>query len=74
MNGKKLFQCPCITAGGGYPIPGLDGGGIPHFRSGQGVQHPRVRMGVPIPGLLGWWGVPPQPGLDGVPPAQDWMR
>ena len=56
---------------GGYPIPGvggvpqlgLDGGGVPHLRSGVG--------GYPIPGLDGGggtlslgWGVP-WPGLDG---------
>ena len=32
-------------SGFGYIIPGLDGGGVPHFRSGWGVPHPRSRQG-----------------------------
>ena len=45
---------------GGYPIPGLDGGGVPHPRSGRGGR-------VSQPGLDGGGapGVPPGPGLDG---------
>ena len=61
--------------GGGYPIPGLDGG-VPHPRSGwggtpsqvwMGLPHPRSGQGVPHPR------VPHRPGLDGNPPHHDWM-
>ena len=74
---------PSQGLGGGYPIPGLDGGGYPGYpttRSGWwgGTWVPSTRSA--------WWGVPrvspdqvwmvggyPQyplpPGLDGVPPS-----
>ena len=60
---------------GGYPIPGLDGGGggrggisgldrgVPHLRSAWGVPHLRSGWGgYPISGLDGGY---PMPGLDG---------
>ena len=49
--------------GGGYPVPGLDGGGVPHPRSGQ-------EGGYPIPGLDG--GPHPRSGQRGTP-SQVWM-
>ena len=49
--------------GGGYPIPGLDGG-ISHPRSGWWGYPP----------AQDWMGCPLWPGLDGVPPSQNcWM-
>ena len=88
--------CVCSTFGGGtlsqvcgwdgYPIPGLDGGGVPHPRyrwwEGTpsqvwmvgGVPHPRSGWwGVPCP-RSGWWGGYPIPGLDGGGTlSQVWM-
>ena len=65
-RGKVLFSVCFVSlhlggggGGGVYPVPGLDGGGVPHPRSGW-------RGGYPIPGLDGGY---PQPGLDGVPPS-----
>ena len=73
--------------GGGYPIPGLDGGEVSHPRSGGGYPVPGLDGGYPIPGLHGgypilltggtpshfWMGVPPHPSrLDGYPPVQVW--
>ena len=58
----------------GVPHPGLDGGGVPHFRMVGGTPS---QGGTPA--WSRWWGVPhprgvPQPGLDvwGGTPSQGW--
>ena len=69
--------------GGGYPVPGPDGGtpsqvwmGVPH--SADGGYPSKIRMGYPCPRLEGvphpdlGQGLPqgtPHPRLDGVPPC-----
>ena len=66
--------------GEGYPIPGLDEGGVPHPKSGQGgtLGYPRPSQvwmvggtwGTPWPGLDGGY---PIPGLDGgIPRVPCW--
>ena len=66
----SLFVSSHLDGGGrGYPIPGLDRGGLPHPRSGPGgVPHPRSGLGeYLIPGL-DWGGVTPsQVWTGGVP-------
>ena len=78
-------RVPHLRSGqGGYPIPGPDGGGIPHPRSRWGVPYLRSRRGYSIPGLDGGYpilltgvGVPHLRSEQGVPQGtphmQDWM-
>ena len=61
MTGRYCFhRCLSVNILGGVPHPGLDGGGVPHLRSG-GTPSQVWGGGYPIPEV----GVLPQPGLDG---------
>ena len=71
--------------GGGYPVPSLEGGEVPHPRYGQGgtpsqvqggIPHPRSRGYVPCPAdggvphpRSGWGYLPSGPGMGYPPPG-----
>ena len=57
---------------GGYPIPGLDGGGIPFCW--QGGTTSKIRMGVPWVPPSAEWGTPIQDWMGYPPPPQSAKR
>ena len=70
MREGNIFSLSTLAEGGGYPVPGPDGG----------VPYPRSRWGYPIPGLdrgvphsRSRWEGYPIPGPDGGTPSQVWM-